>query len=164
MPEETPSQAPARPVKKIRRQIKPAAKVTVKSLETAKPAPPVKPSGNIAYVQKQSHPEKVDYVSALAHCDLEIKLHPQNPRSYYDRAMTRMASGDLNGALNDMDKVLTRDDDYSDAFFQRAGIREKQGDRDGARLDYEQALEKAKVHQDKKLQAIIGTKLKASGK
>jgi tetratricopeptide (TPR) repeat protein len=58
----------------------------------------------------------------------------------YERAMTKYESGDLRGALADLNGAIALQSDFAAAYVNRANIKDDQGDPQGALLDYEKAL------------------------
>jgi tetratricopeptide (TPR) repeat protein len=69
-----------------------------------------------------------------------IRLKPDYPSAFNNRANVRSAKGDLEGALQDYNEAIRLKPDYADYFYNRAIAREAKGDLDGALHDYSEAV------------------------
>ena len=47
----------------------------------------------------------------------------------------------MQGAISDLDKAITNNSKYADAYFYRAAIKKELGDIDGFRKDYSTAIQ-----------------------
>jgi tetratricopeptide (TPR) repeat protein len=79
-----------------------------------------------------------DFNEAKTHIDEAIKLDPNKPDYYSDRAEILMNQNPANStaALQDIDHSLKLDPNYFGAYFARARIYEKLGEKDKAAQDF----------------------------
>ena len=78
---------------------------------------------------------KADHTSATLALDKAVADAPANGRTWYYRAMNRMALGDNDGALLDLDQVLRLDPRDVHALLRRAEVHQVRGDMDLATTD-----------------------------
>ncbi|HLG42472.1 MAG TPA: HEAT repeat domain-containing protein [Planctomycetota bacterium] len=77
---------------------------------------------------------------AIAEYGRAIELKPA--AAYYrNRSLSRKAKGDLDGALDDLERTIRVDARSADAYNDRGTIREQKGDKDNALQDYSRAIE-----------------------
>ena len=84
---------------------------------------------------------KGDATGALADFNNAVRLRPNEPRAFYERANARALNGNLNGALSDFTEAIRLKPDYPEAFGNRALVRHQQGDFDGAIQDDNRAIQ-----------------------
>lgn len=61
--------------------------------------------------------------------------------SYYIRGLQKCILHDLPGAVSDLDKAISNNSKYADAYFYRAAIKKELGDTEGFRKDYASAIQ-----------------------
>jgi len=81
-----------------------------------------------------------DLKNALSDYSEAIRLNPQYPDAFYNRAATLDASGNLRAALSDYDQALKLNPAQADVYNNRGWILFRLGDRTNAMLDYNKAI------------------------
>jgi lipoprotein NlpI len=76
----------------------------------------------------------------LSDYDQAIKLDPEMADAFNGRGMTRMETGNIQGALSDFDTAIELDPSIPTGWYFRALIRKDAGDLEGARVDLQQVL------------------------
>jgi len=69
-----------------------------------------------------------------------LRLNPDYPEAFVNRANARRTQGDLEGALRDYSAAIGLKNDYAVAFYNRANTRRAQGDLERALQDYSEAI------------------------
>ena len=69
-----------------------------------------------------------------------VALGPDLLPAWFDRALSRSATGDRGGAIADYGEVISRDDSFALACMNRGALRAQSGDLPGALEDYEAAV------------------------
>jgi tetratricopeptide (TPR) repeat protein len=82
------------------------------------------------------------YVKAKADFDHVIRVWPDRPETYLDRALTRWGTRDLKGAIADLDAAQKRGIGVVRVYFMRAEIRRQAGDETGARRDEAEGMKR----------------------
>jgi tetratricopeptide (TPR) repeat protein len=85
-------------------------------------------------VEATNHDEELRFYSHA------IRLEPDFPEAFNNRAIARNAKGDREGALEDYNEAIRLKPDYADAFNNRGIARNAKGDREGALSDYTEAI------------------------
>jgi tetratricopeptide (TPR) repeat protein len=81
-----------------------------------------------------------DLDGAIADHTEAIRLNPEDPFPYNNRASAWRSKGDLDRAIADYGEALRVDPGYTAAYVNRGLVYERKNDLDRARADYEQAL------------------------
>ncbi len=81
-----------------------------------------------------------DYQRARTAFDEAIRLRPDLPQAYYNRALAKFHLRDLPGARADLTHLLEGPKPPLRAYLLRAKVREREGDREGARRDQEAGI------------------------
>lgn len=91
--------------------------------------------------------------AARQYFDKAIKLDPQSALAYHSRGILKKSTGDLDGALADLNQALELQEDLPVTYMFRAVIKNDKGDRDAALADYDRAIElepnSAKAHNNR---------------
>lgn len=82
------------------------------------------------------------YSDALPHFHEAINNDPSNYLTYFKRATVFLALNRPKSALEDLDKALELNANFSSALSQRANLYFKMGELDRAHIDYEQILQR----------------------
>ena len=93
--------------------------------------------GQVAFWEKLQSRSSADEMIAL--CNQELRKSPEDYYVYFYRAVIRLESGNLAGALKDYNKVLSLEPRFSDAYVGRAQTKERLGDSAGAESDLAKA-------------------------
>ena len=109
--------------------------------------------GSIEYCDAENTPERdMQYVSGLSNfqdamneCIRALEINPQDPDSYYNRAIKKAKvsdyMGDYQTVIDDYNQAIELNPNYADAYYRRGQIKdEKLGDYQGAVDDYSKAL------------------------
>jgi len=80
------------------------------------------------------------YDDAISAFDKVIELAPEATLPYAHRARARMAKGDNQAALDDLNRALDKEDDNPAILLMRARVYQQLGEKDKARTDVENAL------------------------
>ncbi len=78
---------------------------------------------------------------AIIHWSTVIKIDPNNPDSFYSRAIAKNELFTWKAALKDYDKAIELAPDFFDALVNRGATRDEAGDFKGAIEDYNKAIE-----------------------
>ncbi|HNR56062.1 MAG TPA: tetratricopeptide repeat protein [Flavobacteriales bacterium] len=78
---------------------------------------------------------KADHATAAIALDKAVAEAPTNGRTWYYRAVNKMAMGDNDGALRDLDHLLTMEPRDVHAMLRRAEVHTVLGDADKATID-----------------------------
>ena len=106
--------------------------------------------------------ETRDLAGARADLDRAVELAPRDPEIRVQRAMLRRSQGELEGALEDLDRAIVEGSRLAAAWRDRGRLRHQLGrDRRGAREDLTRAIELAP--QDPVLHALLGEVCAALG-
>jgi tetratricopeptide (TPR) repeat protein len=81
------------------------------------------------------------YKDAAADYTSAILLNDENAGDYKNRADARLLAGDLNGALDDYNRLLKEEATFSGAYYGRARVYDKLGERAKADADRKRAHE-----------------------
>lgn len=88
------------------------------------------------------------YSEALSHFDEAIRQDPKNYLTYFKRGTVYLALSRPKSALDDLNRALELNKDFSPALSQRASLRLKFGALDEAYIDYENLLRLEPNNQD----------------
>lgn len=91
--------------------------------------------GDDALLAGMSAMKKSDHASAAAALDKAVTDAPTNGKTWYYRAMNRMAMGDNDGALRDLDHLLAIEPRDVHAMLRRAEVHQVRGDEERATSD-----------------------------
>jgi len=69
-----------------------------------------------------------------------VRLAPNFPVAYYNRAFAHQANGDLDAMFADWNEAIRLDPNLAEAYVNRASERNAKGDLDGALSDYSEAI------------------------
>ena len=75
----------------------------------------------------------------LKSCDEAIFLNPQNISEYKRRGVIKADLGNIEGAVEDYNKVISISPSDISAYFSRGTLKADLGDFDGAKKDFETA-------------------------
>ncbi len=84
--------------------------------------------------------EKKDYASALKYLNKAVETFPNDPKVYYYRGLTKNATGDYKGAVNDFRETVKIDRNYFVAYYNLAEALEKINKEKEALFMYEKFL------------------------
>lgn len=88
------------------------------------------------------------YSDALPHFHEAINNDPSNYLTYFKRATVFLALNRPKSALDDLNKALELNIDFTSALSQRAALHVKMGNLDQAHIDYEQILKREPNNED----------------
>ena len=72
---------------------------------------------------------------------MALQLSPKNPAAYNDRGVARSEEGEVNGAINDLDRAIALNPSFELAYRNRAVAKTRKGDFDSAIADSTRAIE-----------------------
>lgn len=84
--------------------------------------------------------KKADHTAAAAAFDKAVTEAPNNAKTWYYRAVNKMAMGDNDGALTDLDHLLNLEPRDVHAMLRRAEVHRVRGDEEKARMDLHRVL------------------------
>ena len=112
-----------------------------------------------------------DLSGAIINWTLVLVINPNEPNSYYSRAIVKNELYTWKSAIADYDKAIEIAPDFISAITNRGTVKDENGDYEGALKDYEKALEiepndamtyfnigNTKYNQDKKSEACLNWK------
>lgn len=135
-----------------------------KSIENANAALKIDEKCKEAYViRAKAYKKKIDFANAINDMSKVIVLYPNDPLIkdiYFQRGLYYSEFNQHMMAINDFSEVITRDKNYSEAYFQRAAANEAIRNYDAAIKDYEQLGKlNLKTESSKKLLADANLRL-----
>jgi tetratricopeptide (TPR) repeat protein len=83
---------------------------------------------------------KGDLSGAIINWSLTISINPEDPNTYYSRAVVKDALFTWKAALNDYDKALELAPGFIGALINRGNLKLENGDNEGALDDYNRVL------------------------
>ena len=92
---------------------------------------------------------------AIINWSLSIQINPNNPNSYYSRAIAKDELYTWKAALKDYDKALEIAPDFVDALVNRGSVKDDNGDYQGAIADYNKALSVNTIDKENKQRAYF---------
>jgi tetratricopeptide (TPR) repeat protein len=81
-----------------------------------------------------------DIDGAIADYTDAIRLNPNEPFAFNNRANIKRDKGDIDGAIADYTEALRVDPGYTAGYVNRGLVHERKGDLEKARADYKEAL------------------------
>lgn len=84
--------------------------------------------------------DKENFGLAIIHFSTAIKINPNDPNSWYSRAIAKDKLHTLKAARNDYDKAIELAPDFVDAIVNRAANKDEMKEYDGAIEDYNLAI------------------------
>lgn len=81
-----------------------------------------------------------DLSGSLFNWSIVLQINPNDPNSYYSRAIVKNELYTWKSAIRDYDKAIELAPDFSDAIVNRATVKDENGDYDGAIEDYNNAI------------------------
>lgn len=82
-----------------------------------------------------------DLSGAIINLTICIEINPEDPNSYYSRAIVKNELYAWKSAIADYDKAIELAPKFIDAIVNRGTVKDENGDYEGALKDYEKALE-----------------------
>ena len=82
-----------------------------------------------------------DLSGAILNWTICIKINPEDPNSYYSRAIVKNELYTWKSSIADYNKAIEIAPDFIDAIVNRGTVKDENGDYEGALTDYEKALE-----------------------
>ena len=78
---------------------------------------------------------------AIFYWTVVLEINPQDPNSYYSRAIVKNELYTWKSAIQDYDKAIEIVPDFVDALVNRGSVKDENGDFNGAISDYNRAIE-----------------------
>jgi tetratricopeptide (TPR) repeat protein len=78
---------------------------------------------------------------AIIHWSTALKINPNDPNSYYSRAIAKNELYTWKAALRDYDKAIELAPKFVDAYINRGSVKDENGEFEGAISDYDKAIE-----------------------
>jgi tetratricopeptide (TPR) repeat protein len=91
--------------------------------------------------QTIEHNKKQEFSEKIKNYDQKIQQNSQNPQFWYDRAIFKDSLNDYIGAVQDLNKVVILQENFSKAYFLRGLIKFKQEDYSGSINDFNKLLD-----------------------
>lgn len=85
--------------------------------------------------------------AALIHWTLALQVNPNNPNSYYSRAIVKDELYTYKSALADYDKAISLAPDFVGAWINRGALKDENGNHQGALADLSEAIKLSKDDQ-----------------
>ncbi len=82
-----------------------------------------------------------DLSGAILNWTICIKINPEDPNSYYSRAIVKNELYTWKSSIADYNKAIEIAPDFVDAIVNRGTVKDENGDYEGALTDYDKALE-----------------------
>ncbi|GAA0189263.1 hypothetical protein GCM10009122_49230 [Fulvivirga kasyanovii] len=81
-----------------------------------------------------------DLSGSIFNWSIVLQINPNDPNSYYSRAIVKNELYTWKSAIRDYDKAIELAPDFSDAIVNRATVKDENGDYEGAIEDYNKAI------------------------
>jgi tetratricopeptide (TPR) repeat protein len=94
--------------------------------------------------------ENGDLSGALINWTLTININPEEPNSYYSRAIVKNELYTWKSALKDYDKAISIAPDFISALINRGSLKDENGDYKGAIEDYNKVLSMESIDKENK--------------
>ena len=96
-----------------------------------------------------------DLSGAIFNWSLVLEINPNDPNSYYSRAIVKNELYTWKAALRDYDKAIEIAPDFISALTNRGSLKDENGDYHGAIEDYNKVLEMPKVDLENKQMSLF---------